>query len=72
VLAQFESFGPAVRLVVSPGHEADAILTMPAGEAGNPLAPYYRRGHQEWQKGLPLPLLSGEPRYVLQLQPPSH
>lgn len=71
VLAQFESFGPAVRLVVSPGHERDAILTMPAGQAGNPLSPYYGRGHQEWEKGRPLPLLSGKPRYVLHLQPSS-
>jgi penicillin amidase len=72
VLAQYESFGPAVRLVVSPGHESEAILTMPAGEAGNPLSPYYGRGHKEWQQGLTLPLLSGEPRYVLHLQPPPH
>jgi penicillin amidase len=70
VLAQSQSFGPAMRLVVSPGHEQDAILTMPAGEADNPLTPYYGRGHQEWQQGRPMPLLAGAPRYVLRLEPP--
>jgi penicillin amidase len=70
VLAQSQSFGPAMRLVVSPGHEQDAILTMPAGAADNPLAPYYGRGHQEWQQGRPMPLLAGAPRYVLRLEPP--
>ena len=69
VLAQFMSFGPAMRLVVSPGHEQDAILTMPAGEAGNPLTPYFRKGHEEWRTGKPLPLLAGTPRYVLRLTP---
>lgn len=69
VLAQSQSFGPAMRLVVSPGNEAAAYLTMPAGQAGNPLSPYYRGGHAEWQDGKTLPLLPGTARYVLQLVP---
>lgn len=69
ILAQSQSFGPAMRMVVSPGHEQAAILTMPAGQAGNPFSPYYRAGHTEWQQGKTLPLLPGAPRYVLQLTP---
>lgn len=69
ILAQSQSFGPAMRMVVSPGHESAAFLTMPAGQAGNPLSPYYRSGHKEWQEGKTLPLLPGAPRYVLQLVP---
>jgi penicillin amidase len=69
VLAQLMSFGPAMRLVVSPGHEQDGILTMPAGQAGNPLTPYFGKGHAEWRNGKAVPLLAGTPRYVLRLSP---
>jgi len=69
--AQLLSFGPAMRMVVSPGHEADAILTMPGGEAGNPLAPYYGFGHSDWAHGKPMPLLPQQPQYSLQLVPPA-
>ncbi len=69
VLAQSQSFGPAMRLVVSPGHEQDGFLTMPAGQSANPLSPYFRSGHQEWQQGKPLPLMAGQARYHLRLEP---
>jgi penicillin amidase len=67
--AQLLSFGPAMRMVVSPGHEADAILTMPGGQAGNPLSPYYGFGHERWAHGEPMPLLPQEPKYFLELVP---
>lgn len=69
ILAVRDSIGPAMRLVVSPGHEDQGILTMPAGQATNPLTPYYRKGHQQWLQGEPQPLLPGEPAYSLQLKP---
>jgi penicillin amidase len=67
ILAQSQSFGPAMRLVVTPGHERDGVLTMPSGQAGNPMTPYYGKGHREWQQGKTLPLLPGKTRYVLRL-----
>lgn len=69
--AQLGKFGPAVRLVVSPGHEADAIMTMPGGQAGNPLTPYYGAGHGQWMHGERMPLLPGAIKYSLRLLPES-
>lgn len=69
ILAVRNSFGPAMRLVVSPGRENEAILTMPAGQAGNPLTPYYRKGHQQWLRGEPQPLLPGKSVHSLQFKP---
>jgi penicillin amidase len=68
-LAQTAGHGPVFRLVVSPGHERDAILHMPGGQAAHPLAPYFFAGHDAWLRGRPTPLLPGSPRYVLSLLP---
>lgn len=62
-------FGASERMVVAPGHEEAGILTMPGGQSGHPLSPFYGAGHQEWLEGKPTPLLAGEARYVLQLSP---
>jgi penicillin amidase len=69
ILGQFQAFGPSIRLVVSPGHEAEGILTMAGGQADNPFAPYYGRGHQQWSRGVSMPLLPRQPRYLLRLVP---
>jgi penicillin amidase len=69
ILAQFQGFGPAVRLVVAPGHEAEGILNMPGGQASNPFAPYYGRGHTQWQQGVAMPLLPQQIEYRLRLVP---
>lgn len=69
VLAQSKSFGPVMRLVVTPGREEEGVLAMSAGVAGNPLTPYYGKGHDQWQAGKPTPLLPGEPHYTLTLAP---
>jgi penicillin amidase len=52
-------FGQSERLVVSPGHEDEAIFQMPGGQSGHPLSPFYRAGHVAWVKGEPTPLLPG-------------
>lgn len=62
-------FGASERLDVSPGHEAQGILEMPAGQSDNPLSPYYGAGHADWVEGRPTPLLPGPARYLLTLQP---
>lgn len=61
--------GASQRLVVAPGHEADAIFHMPGGQSGNPLSPYYRAGHDAWAKGEPTPLLPGPAQHTLVLKP---
>ncbi len=66
---QGPDFGASERLVVSPGHENEAILHLPGGQSGHPLSPYYRAGHAAWVKGEPTPLLPGPAQHVLLLQP---
>ncbi|NUS38813.1 MAG: penicillin acylase family protein [Lysobacter sp.] len=62
-------FGVSERLVVSPGHEADAILHMPGGQSGHPLSPYWGAGHEDWVHGRATPLLPGPAQHTLQLLP---
>ncbi len=62
-------FGASERLVVSPGHEDKGILHMPTSQAGNPLSPYYGKGHEDWVKGVASPLLPGKTQWKLLLKP---
>ena len=66
---QGPSFGASERMVVSPGHEADGIIHMPAGQSGNPLSPFWRAGHDDWVHGRPTPFLPGKTEYMLTLKP---
>jgi penicillin amidase len=63
------SFGQSERLVVAPGHEERATLSMPGGQSGHPMSPYYGAGHEDWVEGRPVPLLAGRPEHVLELDP---
>jgi penicillin amidase len=63
------SFGQSERLVVSPGHEERATLSMPGGQSGHPMSPYYGAGHADWVAGRPTPLLAGASQHVLTLTP---
>jgi penicillin amidase len=62
-------FGASERLVVAPGHEADAFLHMPGGQSGHPLSPYWAAGHEDWVRGTPTPLLPGPAEHTLRLTP---
>ncbi|MGH8582147.1 MAG: penicillin acylase family protein [Gammaproteobacteria bacterium] len=42
------------RLVISPGHERDAILHLPSGQSGHPLSTHYRDQHAYWVAGTPI------------------
>ncbi len=66
---QSASFGASERMVISPGHEDEALFHMPGGQSGNPLSPYYRAGHDAWAAGKPTPLLPGPAQHVLTLKP---
>ena len=63
------TFGASERLVVSPGHEADAILHMPTGQSGHPLSRHYRDMQGAWRRGEPTPLLPGPPVHTTTLTP---
>jgi penicillin amidase len=67
--AQGVAFGASERLVVSPGHEDQAIFEMPGGQSGHPLSPFFRAGHDAWVKGAPTPLLPGPAVHTLTLAP---
>jgi penicillin amidase len=62
-------FGASERMVVSPGHEADGIIEMPAGQSGNPLSPFWGAGHEAWVRGEPTPFLPGQTKHTLRLVP---
>ena len=62
-------FGASVRMAVSPGFEAQGLLSIAGGQSAHPLSPYYRAGFQEWAKGQPLPLLPGPTQHRLELSP---
>ncbi|MET0210017.1 MAG: penicillin acylase family protein, partial [Burkholderiaceae bacterium] len=53
------AFGQSERLVVSPGREDQAWLSMPGGQSGHPMSPFYGAGHEEWVQGRHTPLLAG-------------
>ena len=63
------AFGQSERLVVAPGHEERATLSMPGGQSGHPMSPYYGAGHADWVAGRTTPLLAGAPQHVLTLSP---
>jgi penicillin amidase len=69
VRVQGSSFGASERLVVSPGHEEDAILHLPCGQSGHVLSPHYADGHAAWARGEPRPLLAGPAVSAFRLVP---
>jgi len=63
------AFGQSERLVVAPGHEERATLTMPGGQSGHPMSPYYGAGQEAWAEGRTAPLLAGPAEHALALVP---
>ena len=63
------NFGASQRMVVAPGHEETGIFTMPGGQSGHPLSPFYGAGHSEWLSDKPAPLLAGTPLHTLTFTP---
>jgi len=58
-------FGQSERLTVSPGREEEGLYDMPGGQSGHPLSPWFLRGHEDWVKGRPTPLLPGPVEHTL-------
>ncbi len=61
--------GQSERMVVSPGHEENGFLDLPAGQSGHPLSPYYGAGHQDWMEGNRTPFLPGATEWTLRFEP---
>ena len=66
---QRPGFGQSQRMVVAPGHEENGILTIPTGQSGHPLSPFYRADHNYWLNEVALPFLPGAKKYQLVLTP---
>jgi len=66
---QTPTFGASMRLVVTPGREAEGLFDMPGGQSGHPLSPFYRAGHAAWVRGEPGTLLPGPATHTLTLTP---
>jgi penicillin G amidase len=66
---QNAAFGQSQRLVVAPGQEQLGILTLPGGQSGHPLSPFYRADHTYWLNEVSLPFLPGTKKYQLLLTP---
>jgi penicillin G amidase len=66
---EHRNFGASQRMVVAPGHEETATLTMPGGQSGHPLSPFYGAGHGAWAEGKTTPLLAGAAIHTLTLNP---
>lgn len=66
---QLKVHGQSERMVVSPGHEADGILVIPAGQSGHPLSEFYAADHAYWLGEKPLSFLPQAEKYSLQLLP---
>lgn len=62
---QGPSFGASERMVITPGHEEQALFHMPGGQSGHPLSPFFLAGHEAWVQGAATPLLPGKTRYSL-------
>ncbi len=66
---QAPSFGASERFFVRPGALDKAILTLPGGQSGHPLSPYYRSGFKDYVSGAPTALLPGKPVYTRTFMP---
>ena len=63
------SYGATMRMIVAPGHLDDALFTMPGGQSGHPLSPFYSASHRAWAEGKETPFLPGPERHRLRLVP---
>jgi penicillin G amidase len=66
---QAPAYGATLRMVVSPGREAEGFFQMPGGESGNPISDHYGDLYDTWAAGAAAPLLPGKTVAVLRLVP---
>ncbi|WP_407330453.1 penicillin acylase family protein [Enterovibrio sp. 27052020O] len=68
---QGKAFGASQRLIVQPGDEINGILTLPGGQSGHPLSPFYRSGFDAYVEKISTPLLPAQPHYQIVFSPSS-
>ena len=64
---QDRDFGATLRMVVSPGREAEGVMQIPGGQSGNPRSPHYDDMFGTWAQGEPSPFLPGPAEHTLTL-----
>ncbi|MCW8108776.1 penicillin acylase family protein [Alteromonas ponticola] len=66
---QLPAFGASQRFFVQPKHLEKAIMTIPGGQSGHPLSPYYKTGFDDYAQHRSTPLLPGEIEHTLIITP---
>lgn len=66
---QKPAFGASQRLFVRPGALDKAILTLPGGQSGHPLSPYFRKGYADYVNNAATPLLPQRVEVTRQWRP---
>ncbi|WP_325892495.1 penicillin acylase family protein [Grimontia sp. NTOU-MAR1] len=66
---QGRTFGASQRLIVQPGDEINGVLTLPGGQSGHPLSPFYREGFESYINNAHTPLLPGPPVQQILFKP---
>ncbi|KKD59695.1 hydrolase [Grimontia sp. AD028] len=66
---QGRAFGASQRLIVQPGDEVNGVLTLPGGQSGHPLSPFYREGFENYVNNAFTPLLPATPIHQISFQP---
>lgn len=66
---QSNSFGASQRLIVKPGNEENAILTIPGGQSGHFLSSFYRTGFDDYAAQRKTPLLPLEQQHKIVFTP---
>lgn len=66
---QKRAFGASQRLFVRPGHLDQAVLTVPGGQSGHPLSPFYKAGFSDYANQRMTPLLPGTLEHTITFMP---
>ena len=62
------NFGQSERMTLTPGKEEQGVFSMPGGQSGHPLSPFFLRGHKEWVEGRTVPMLPGPAVHTLRFE----
>lgn len=66
---QLPKFGASQRLIVRPGNEEKAILTVPGGQSGHPLSEFFSAGFSNYAEAENTPLLPGTAIHTINILP---
>lgn len=66
---QLSKFGASQRFIAKPGDEESAILTIPGGQSGHPLSPFYSAGFMAYAEGESTALLPSNIEHEVLISP---